>query len=120
MLGQRAIKSTSLSWDNFHAIVKPEALHELHLGALASLPARRLGKEHAGRDASAPRLRLDSHPSSLARSLSGALGEGIAEFVARFFGFGFEPLDQVGMLRCDIGGFADVVDEIVKFCLFQL
>src|SRR5947207_15784383 len=24
------------------------------------------------------------------------------------------------MLRCDIGGFADVVDEIVKFCLFQL
>src|SRR5882672_8489843 len=63
--------------------------------------------------ANVPILWLDRDASRLARPLAGALCQGIAQLVARFFGFGFKPLDQLRMLSCDIGGFADVVGQIV-------
>ena len=46
---------------------------------------------------------------------AGAFGEGVAEFSACFFGFGFEVFDDVGMFVGGVGCFADVVYEIVEF-----
>jgi len=45
--------------------------------------------------------------------------QGVAEFSAGFCGFGFEMFDNVGMLGGGVGGFADVVDEIVEFGFFE-
>src|ERR1044071_3118185 len=55
--------------------------------------------------------------------LSGSLAEpmcsGIAELHSRSFGLGFKPLDQFKMFGRDIGGFAEVIDQIVEFSFLQ-
>ena len=58
--------------------------------------------------------------AGLAQGVAGALGERVAEWVAHFFGEGFESLDDDGMLGGDVRLFADVVVEIVEGGHFAL
>jgi hypothetical protein len=49
-----------------------------------------------------------------------AFGQVVAEFGAGFLSFGFEAFNDFDMLSGDVSGFADVVDEVVKFGSFEL
>lgn len=60
-----------------------------------------------------------SNPPRLAFAGAGAFGEVVAEVGAGFFGFGFELFHDFRVLRGDVGGFADVVDEVVKLRFLQ-
>src|SRR5258706_1039706 len=75
---------------------------------------------YRGLSARRQELSSSTHASWLAVSGAGAFGQGVAEFGAGFFGFGFEAGDDFGMLRGNVRGFADVVFQIVKLGFFEL
>jgi hypothetical protein len=54
-----------------------------------------------------------------AATRAGTFCQRVTQIGAGLFRRGFELLDNVRMLRGNIGGFADVVGEIVEFLLFD-
>jgi hypothetical protein len=54
-----------------------------------------------------------AYSARLTVSGAGAFGQGVAEFRAGFFGFGFEAGDDFRMLRGNVRGFADVVLQVI-------
>src|ERR1035438_3694751 len=65
-------------------------------------------------------LFIRGQPARLAATGTGAFRQPIAQIGARLFRRGFELLHNFRMLRGNVGGFADVVDEVVKLGGFNL